>query len=641
MQDRAIIEIGKLELAAMQKANKAPYQFFVQNMFPKKADYSMALMVFELHPVAPSGFRCTFKAADLTKVSEQNFEKFAYRKGSARGGDITFTTKFGDLDKKLKTLVNNQFKALMSRLTTSPHTKEFQMFNAVHQFLLKEENADKVKAALTKLYETLDKKEQQATGLSMVLELDGEKYYLSDFKAVQEVLYENGTQEKSKKYDVTSEGTQELCAGCLQSKPVVHGFGSPYKYATVDKPGMVSGFFKQKNNWKNYPICTDCSLVFELGRNYIAQHLSKSFYGKFYYVIPKIILQKDRSQLPKIIEKLEGLYKDLMKQGRQHEKREDAIWEMVAQDDDFFSLNLLFYEENSTTKAIKIKLLLEEIVPSQFRKLFVDTPKQINDHVLYKKAYTSTDKKTKQKKKKDLKFSFGLLKTFFEHDFYRLMQQVFEQQPMAEESLYASFMQAIRANYNKMKTSDGYAENTHLTVLKAHLALRYLAAIKVIDLPNKPIQTMEHTTPSEDVQTATSDEQQKKGFDPQRIEQFMQDNPQFLSNDAKRGVFLLGVLVRHVLDVQYSQLNGNTPFENKLKGYQLSPTHLQNLYTEAIGKLRQYKATPPTLLKVLNQYFVLHIDQILKMSNNEASFYFVAGTQMIRELKYVNTESKK
>ena len=92
---------------------------------------------------------------------------------------------------------------------------------------------------------------------------------------------------------------------------------------------------------------------------------------------------------------------------------------MIAREEDYFNLNLLFYEENPTTKAIKIKLMLEEILPSRFRKLFVEAPEKINEHKLYKGAITI------KKEKFDLAFNFGILKTFFEEDFYDLDSKSF------------------------------------------------------------------------------------------------------------------------------------------------------------------------------------------------------------------------
>ena len=100
MQDKAFVQIGKLALKEM--GDKEPYELFIQNMFPDKANYKMIVAVFELN-TSDDQLICSFRNVDPQNVSIQNFQKYAYRKGPARGGDVTFTTKFGDIDKKFRT----------------------------------------------------------------------------------------------------------------------------------------------------------------------------------------------------------------------------------------------------------------------------------------------------------------------------------------------------------------------------------------------------------------------------------------------------------------------------------------------------------------------------------------------------------
>src|SRR5690606_9749208 len=98
MQDRAITEIGSLELS--KQGDLKPYQLYVEEITPGNV-CTMALIVFEIRDES-----IQYKHVDVAKVNDDNYQKFGYRKGSARGGDITFTTKFGDLDKKLGVLLN-------------------------------------------------------------------------------------------------------------------------------------------------------------------------------------------------------------------------------------------------------------------------------------------------------------------------------------------------------------------------------------------------------------------------------------------------------------------------------------------------------------------------------------------------------
>src|SRR5690606_1338651 len=121
------------------------------------------------------------------------------------------------------------------------------------------------------------------------------------------------------------------------------------------------------------------------------------------------------------------------------ERREDYLMEKIGGFDNFFTLNLLFYEENPTTKAIKIKLMLEEIPPSRFRKLFIDVPNIVNRHALYQNA----DYHFKKKEKVDLKFSFGFIKQFFEDSFYQIIYKVFMGQQISRLELLDRFMKII------------------------------------------------------------------------------------------------------------------------------------------------------------------------------------------------------
>lgn len=616
MQDKAITQIGKWELKKV--ADKEPYQLYIENMFPNKENYDMIVVVFELARQEDE-YECRFTGIDLEKVNKHNFLKYGYRKGSARGGDITFTTKFGDIEKKINTLTETQFRNLLEKLKRPNYREERPLFDAVQACF--KENTGLIKEELTDVYNNFSKEAKVASGLTIALDIDGTRKYLADFNVIKDILLANGGEEKSEKYSVKSEGSNQRCSICFEVKETLHGFASPFKYATVDKPGMVSGFFEQKNNWKNYPICTECSLEFELGRTFITNELSGYFYGKAYYMIPKTILSKDSSALDKAIKMLLSHKYEAMAKGSQIKRSEERFGELIANEKNFFNLNLLFYEENPTTKAIKIKLLLEEILPSRFRTLFVDVPAKVNADTLYSKAYTI------KKEVYDLRFSFGILKTFFEEDFYDLIQKVFLGLSISKEVLYNKFMQVIRSNYAKMQSSDGYVENTYLTILKAHLTLQYFQRLGIISFNNNNYLLMEN----ENIETTESKDLK---FDITELKFFINQNQDFLYPDYKAGIFSVGILVRLLLDMQNANLK-NTPFEKKLRGYNLNPELLKNIYTEALNKLSQYQHfyIYRDLREFIREYFLANSHQLNKISNNELSFYFVAGLEFGNKFK--------
>lgn len=113
MQDKAITQIGKWELKKV--ADKEPFQLYIENMFPGKENYNMVAMIFILTK-EEGKYGCRYGGIDLDNVNKNNFLKYAYRKGSARGGDVTFTTKLGDIEKKVNSLVDTQIRNLIDKL---------------------------------------------------------------------------------------------------------------------------------------------------------------------------------------------------------------------------------------------------------------------------------------------------------------------------------------------------------------------------------------------------------------------------------------------------------------------------------------------------------------------------------------------
>lgn len=128
MQDKAITQIGKWELKKV--SNKEPFQLYIENMFPGKENYNMVVIMFFLTK-EDEEYGCRYDGIDLENVNKENFLKYAYRKGSARGGDVTFTTKLGDIEKKINSLANTQIKNFIDRLKKTTYSEELAQFEAI------------------------------------------------------------------------------------------------------------------------------------------------------------------------------------------------------------------------------------------------------------------------------------------------------------------------------------------------------------------------------------------------------------------------------------------------------------------------------------------------------------------------------
>jgi CRISPR-associated protein Csh1 len=226
----------------------------------------------------------------------------------------------------------------------------------------------------------------------------------------------------------------------------------------------------------------------------------------------------------------------------------------------------------------------------------------------------------------DLRFSFSLIKEFFEDRFYLMIQKVFRGEPISKEILWSAFMAQIRDRFVKGSSSIDL-------VLKAHLLIRYFTHLGMIQH-----QSPQHSTFMETPPTTLSEGKKvfPKSFDREQLEIFIAENPEFFDQNYKKGVFAVGILVKLLLKIQSSVLSNNTPFEKKLKGLNVNHESLSGIYVEALNKLSQYKYKGSNfhlqvyagLRDFISEYYTLESHRLAKISNNEISFYFVAGLEM-------------
>ena len=291
MQDKAIAAIGRWQLEENeQNKDLEPVDLYIENMFPGK-DWQILLLIFEITETNGE-LSCTYKEIDIEKVRADGggYRKYAYRKGSARGGDVTFSTKLGfPVDKKLKTIKETTFNNLFNLKKDFP--KEVDIFELVKDAF--NENEEKIKNELGSLFNNFEKNQMVTTGLSFKIIVKGEEKYLRDFEIIKKMIINSGdvinyihagTESKTKNKTSSVSGEKE---------DIIYGFAAPFKYSSPDKPGFISGFFNKKLNWRNYPVGANETLILELGRKYIKQNLSGYFYGHEYMMVPNPLIETD------------------------------------------------------------------------------------------------------------------------------------------------------------------------------------------------------------------------------------------------------------------------------------------------------------------------------------------------------------
>jgi CRISPR-associated protein Csh1 len=160
---------------------------------------------------------------------------------------------------------------------------------------------------------------------------------------------------------------------------------------------------------------------------------------------------------------------------------EDYLMQKIGEvENNIFTLNLLFFEENPTTKAIKIKIMLEEIPPSRFRELFIEVPKIINKNPLFKDIIY----KKKENQHYDLKFSFKLIKQFFENNFYEIVYKIFMGRKINQKELHKHFMDVIRANHKKKINNENFWEKGDILIAKTYMLQNYFEKLNLINYDN-------------------------------------------------------------------------------------------------------------------------------------------------------------
>lgn len=622
MQDKAIAQIGHWQLE--QNSDLDPVDLYIETLFPGK-DYQMMMMLFEI--TSNNGeLTCAYKGIDIERVKKDSasYRKYAYRKGSSRGGDVTLTTKLSNpADKKLQNIKEAQLK----KLTSSNHP-DSQLFKLIETEFLRNESL--ISLQVEGYFSNASKEEQTTTGISLRIRKERD-LYLSDFELVRNILLDSGSEKKYDHNGTQSRTNNSVCSVTSEVADDIYGFAAPFKYSSPDKPGFISGFFNKEKFWRNYPVSSKEALALEYGKKYIKQHLTGYFYGHEFLFVPHPIIRSNINELEMIVELLKDAFATAREKKISKEERSDAeeyVQKIIAGQENYFYLDMLFYSEDKKTEAISIEMMLEEVLPSRFSKLFVETPEVVNRNPLFKNAITK--KEGKARITSDLNFSFGIVSDFFGDKFLDIVQRIFVGKPISKAFLFERIIGVIRKNYNESHTQDKWTEPAGWTVLKAIMLINYLQELKIIE-NNNTYNYMDITTI----------EKKSGRFNLDGFNQFVKENESFLDSDIKVGIFAVGVMVRFLFDIQHANLS-NTPFENKLRGYKLNPELLMQVYTEALDKIQKYQKNfyvYGDLRDVISHYFVTKKQELVSLSNNELSFFFVAGLELGRKFKNEKEEN--
>lgn len=575
MMLNSVKELGEL---INSQINLSKLEALVEN--PKVKSYLHAIII----EIDSSFGEIKLKEISVEELSDEKKMLYLYRSGTSRGIDQTPTSKITEVEKTFNNKILGWFKYVDdNKKSLNLKTEDINYLGAIRKLLL-EEHKNLIDALNTKLA-LLPKKE------NAIITIKIDNKYIGEYELFKRILLalENLKDDSIGEFD-------KVCSICGQRKERVSGNINTYKFYTIDKPGFIAGGFNEALSWRNFPVCQDCKLALETGREFIESKLNFKFvYGLSYFLIPKFLLgsaviSEDIIDCFTNGPKKISLARDTV---RRITADENDILDLLRNQNDVMSVQFLFMR--GVQSAERILLLIEDVYPSMLRKIF--------------DAKEETDQTWKRIERE---FNFGTLRKFFfksednkrEPDldkyFLQIVEAVFQLRKVDKHFILQFIMKKIRHDFNN--EFDSY----HWTVLDGLVSMTFFIKLNLINY--KEVKSMI-----------------KSQFD----DVFAKVSP-MLSEPAAKGIFLLGALTKLLLNKQYNERKSE-PFVKQLKGLRLTERDIRGLLPRVQNKLIEYESFDKGKQQIAEEVslYLLAAGEHWDLTLDEINFYFAAGMNLV------------
>ena len=282
---------------------------------------------------------------------------------------------------------------------------------------------------------------------------------------------------------------------------------------------------------------------------------------------------------------------------------ESKLVRLVKKIEDVVEFKFLFYE--SSNNAFNILAYVESVIPSWLSTLY-DYQHEIANFDFFnesnlknifgskhtgnfielmnnkEKFYKCSDDDWFKKILRDFIFSFS------KKMYIDLVVDILSNKHLDYKFLMSRFMAKIRSNW---RNNEDYA--LKISVLKSLMLLILIDKLNLF----KGVESMN-----------ISDEFSLESL---------------LNSPDKKASFLLGVLTKRLLNIQYKEL-GSNPFYNKLWGLSLDQKKIKKLYPMVINKLREYNVAYLELEENISKNLI-NSEGNWKLNRDETSYFFVLG----------------
>ncbi len=404
---------------------------------------------------------------------------------------------------------------------------------------------------------------------------------------------------KIKKKIVGDDSHRGTCCLCSKKEASLIPKLDVFKFYTFDKPGFISGGFEEKDVWRNCPVCTACEPVLREGKKYVLNNLHFKFFGLDYYLIPSSTCGEDRLEL--LLARLEDIKNKSfsLKEAAENEFQSLSgdIFEELSAQEDINSYRILFFRKDNS--AERILLDIKDVFPSRFYTLYSAKHK-------IEKVYEELTNE---------KFTFRYFRNYLsksepssrvfdlDSNFLALTQAIFKREKIKPGALMPFYMNNIRRAF----LNDEYFYHT---VLRAWVGIHYLQVIDCMDYEK-----------GEDKMDA-------------KLESVLEPYKMGLDTNIKKALVLTGVLAQKTMNIQAKELNGSTPFFNRLKGLKMRSSDVEGLIKDAIQKMQEYER-----YSKVSKLITEAITELIFMSPNnwglstdELNFYVAGGMTLSNKI---------
>lgn len=564
--------------------------------------------------VKTDGESCSFVRVGSEEYSHDKIPRYMYRRGGANGPDLSLTSR---LTEPRKFFPNKILGWLKQDFNSSVSGSDLCFLEDLNQCIA--DHTEEIVGSLTEKSDAIRKNKENAI-VTVIFSNNGAKQYIGDIPLFQNLFRDKALIKYYSKYNTESRAEDQVCSVCREKKDEVYGFVAPYPFYTVDKKGMVSGGFDQSLAWKNNPVCRDCALLIEEGKKYLEEDARFRFQGFDYFLIPKPIRPGVDTEVYEIIEEFHRHGKNTHLSGkymRLLDQTQDEILDLLSRQENTFLCNILIYHAGKG--EFKIDRYIEDVFPSRLRALF-DAKKTVDTLPYISDLEVAAFEKGKKTGAVSYQFDFGTVRHFFRAEvdeslngyFLEIVNKIFTGQPVDYQFLIYAYMRKIRKLF---------AQNypTKESSLRGLALLCYLSELGLL-MNNTQRRMMKPSI----ADLRTDLPEPKAG---EITDEIFERYADFFDSDAKKAVFLEGVLAQLLLNIQYQE-RGATPFRTKLHGLNLDRRSVAAMFPKIQNKLEEYGKNYYRGLEQLISRHMVQAGEEWKMSKDEISFYFTLGMNM-------------